>query len=102
LSAHSLPSLTTYAIIAVTRCIFASTAKETLLKLYLRQRRDPRCDANHEKPDSGWLNGIRMPAVVEHGRLSADAATAQGCGISATSVFIAGYQACRSYIDIVG
>jgi hypothetical protein len=32
LSAQSLPSLTTYAIIAVTRCIFASTAKDILLK----------------------------------------------------------------------
>jgi hypothetical protein len=73
LSAQSLPSLTTYAIIAVTRCIFASTAKDILLKFYLRRCRDPRCDADHEKPDSGWSSGGRAPAVVENGRLPAEA-----------------------------
>ena len=51
----------------------ASTAKQILLKLYLRRCRDPRCDADHEKPDSGWLSGGRAPTVVENGRLPADA-----------------------------
>ncbi len=33
----------------------------------------PRCDADHEKPDSGCLSGDRAPAVVDNGRLPVDA-----------------------------
>lgn len=52
---------------------FCLHGKEILLKLYLRLCRDPRCDADHEKPDSGWSGGGRAPAVVEIDRLPADA-----------------------------